>query len=58
MATRSSAIREINLASQPDLEPRFGALLPVLALDGQELTLAMGTRTIERFLDRVLGRAA
>lgn len=51
-------VREIDLAGQPDLEPRFGALLPVLTLDGRELTLAMGTRTIERFLDQVLGRMA
>ena len=51
-------VREIDLADQPDLEPRFGALLPVLALDGRELTLAMGTRTIDRFLDQVLGRTA
>jgi hypothetical protein len=51
-------VREIDLASQPELSTRLGALLPVLALDGQELTLAMGNRTIERFLDRVLGRAA
>lgn len=51
-------VKEIDLADQPDLEPRLGALLPVLALNGRELTLAMGTRTIERFLDQVLGRMA
>ncbi len=51
-------IQQVDVAKHPDLESRFGALLPVLALDGQELTLAMGTRTIERFLDRILGRAA
>jgi hypothetical protein len=51
-------VREVDLADKPELEVRFGALLPVLALGNQELTLAMGNRTIERFLDGVLGRAA
>ena len=51
-------VREINLAAKPGLEPRYGALLPVLAVGGQELALAMGGRTIGLFLDRVLGRLA
>ena len=51
-------IREIDLADHPDLEPRYGALIPVLALNGNELTLAMGARAIATFLDRTLGRAA
>lgn len=49
-------VHEVNLSQHPDLEPRYGALIPVLALDGHELTLAMGGPTIERFLDRILGR--
>jgi hypothetical protein len=51
-------IREIDLTDHPDLEPRYGPVLPVLALDGQQLTLAMGTRAISTFLDRTMGRAA
>ena len=51
-------VREINLADQPHLETRYGALIPVIAVDGQELTLVMGRRVINLFLDRVLGRAA
>jgi len=51
-------IREVNLSDQPELESRYGALIPVLALNGQELTLAMGRRAIDTFLGRVLGRLA
>lgn len=51
-------VREIDLVDHPELEQRLGALLPVLALDGHELALAMGARTIERFIDGVLGRVA
>jgi len=49
-------VREVDLAAHPELEARYGALIPVLALDGHELMLAMGSRTIDLFLDRVLGR--
>lgn len=51
-------VHEVDLKQQPDLEERYGALIPVLALNGTELTLAMGGRTIALFLDRVLGRLA
>jgi glutaredoxin-like protein DUF836 len=51
-------VREVDLARQPEFEERYGALIPVLALKGSELTLAMGGRTIALFLDRVLGRLA
>lgn len=49
-------VHEVNLGQHPELESRYGALLPVMALDGHELALAMGGPTIERFLDRILGR--
>lgn len=51
-------VREVNLVAHPELEPRLGALLPVLTLYGHELPLAMGGRTIDRFLDRLLGTPA
>lgn len=51
-------VREVNLAGHPDLEARYGALIPVIAFEGHELTLAMGTRVIDRFLERVLGQLA
>ena len=51
-------VREVNLSDQPELEARYGALIPVLALNGQELTLVMGGRVIDSFLDRVLGQLA
>ncbi len=49
-------IHEVNLSEHPEFESRYGALLPVMAIDTHELTLAMGGPTIERFLDRILGR--
>jgi hypothetical protein len=51
-------VREVHLSDQPEFESRYGALIPVLALGGQELTLVMSQRAIDRFLDRVLGRLA
>jgi hypothetical protein len=48
----------VYIAGNPELEQRYGGLLPVIALRGQELALAQGGRTIDRFLDRVLGRLA
>ena len=51
-------VREVDLDQHPELADRYGALIPVIALDGQELTLAMGQRAIDTFLDRVLGRLA
>jgi thiol-disulfide isomerase/thioredoxin len=49
-------VRVINLSERPELEPTYGARIPVIALGGQELSLAPGYRQIESLLDRVLGR--
>ena len=48
----------VDVDTDRELEARYGDLLPVIAMNGNELTLVMGRRVIERFLDRVLGRAA
>lgn len=51
-------VRVINLSERPELEPNYGERIPVIALGGQELSLAPGYRQIEGLLDRVLGRLA
>ena len=49
-------VREVDIDTDPELKVRYGDLIPVLALDGKELPLAMGRRAIDAFLDRVLPR--
>jgi len=51
-------VRVINLSQRPELEAAYGARVPVIALGGQELSLAPSQRQIESLLDRVLGRLA
>ena len=51
-------VRAVDIDADPELKRRYADLIPVIVLDGKELTLVMGRRTIETFLDRVLGRAA
>lgn len=52
------AVDAIDVASDPDLEARYGGLVPVLALGGQELPLVMSGRQLRAFLDRSLPRTA
>ena len=49
-------VREVDIDADPELKTRYGDLIPVLALNGIELPLAMGRRAIDGFLDRVLPR--
>lgn len=49
-------VRTIDVDADEELKQRYGGLVPVMAIGGSELTLVMGRRTIERFLDRTLGR--
>ena len=49
-------VHEVDIDADPDLKSRYGDLIPVLAVDGDELPLAMGRRAIDAFLDRVLPR--
>lgn len=51
-------VREVDIDADPELKARFGDLIPVLALNGTELPLAMGRRAIDAFFDRVLPRLA
>ena len=51
-------VREVDIDTDPELKARYGDLIPVIALNGQELPLAMGRRAIDAFLDRVLPRMA
>jgi hypothetical protein len=51
-------VRVVDIDTDPELKGRYGDLIPVIALNGRELTLAMGQRTISRFLDVLLGRLA
>ena len=51
-------VRFRDVAESPVLESDFGARVPVIALGSDELSLTLSERSIARFLDRVLGRAA
>jgi hypothetical protein len=51
-------MRYVDIDTDDALTARYHALLPVLALGGQELPLATGYRQIAAFLDRVVGRRA
>ena len=60
-ASRGEAVpivREVEVSTDPELESRYGGLVPVLALAGQELPLAMSDRQVRAFLDRTLPRLA
>ena len=50
------AVRQIDIASDPELERRYLVTIPVLALDRDELPLATSARSIRSFLERVLDR--
>lgn len=49
-------VRVLDVDADAELKRRYGGLIPVMAIGGNELTLVMGRRTIEHFLDRTLGR--
>jgi hypothetical protein len=51
-------VRVVNVDTQPALRERYNDVIPVMALPGSELPLAMGRRTINRFLDKALGQLA
>ena len=49
-----AGVRYVDVAGQPDLEARYGAVLPVLALAGRELSLTTSYRAIDHFLNATL----
>ena len=51
-------VRYVDISDQPDLQASYGALVPVLTIGSEVLSLTAGYRSISTFLDRVLGRAA
>ena len=51
-------IRYVDLAEAPDLETSYGALVPVLEVGVEKLSLTVSYSSISTFLDRVIGRAA
>ncbi len=51
-------IRYVDVSVDSDLEARFGARVPVLALGEDEIALTVSARAIAQLLDRNLGRAA
>jgi hypothetical protein len=55
---RIPRVRYRDVAESPALESAFGYRVPVIALGDDELSLTLSERSIARFLDRALGRAA
>ncbi len=51
-------VREVDVTTDPDLEARYGGLVPVYVLAGVELPLVMSGRQLRAFLDRALPRTA
>ncbi len=51
-------VRVTDIDRNPELRERYSDVVPVMAVLGSELPLAMGRRTIGRFLDQALGRLA
>lgn len=55
---RIPRVRYRNVEESPELESAFGPRVPVIAVGDDQLSLTLSERSIARFLDRVLGRAA
>jgi glutaredoxin len=51
-------IRDVDVDDDPETRERYGALVPVVALRGQELPLVMTARQLALFLDRTMPRIA
>jgi len=49
-----AVVREIDIASHPELERRHLERIPVLVVGGEELPLAVSIRAMRAFLERVL----
>jgi len=51
-------VRVVDIDANPLLRERYNDIVPIIAVNGAELPLAMGRRTIERFLTSALGVVA
>ena len=47
-------VHPVDIAANPETEREYGYRIPVLAMAGRELSLAMGERAIRRFLAEAL----
>ena len=54
LGRRTAALHERDIATDPALERRFFATIPVIELAGRRLELATSPAKIRRFLDDVL----
>jgi glutaredoxin len=50
-------VREIDIDTDPDLQQRYGALVPVVALGATELPLVTSGRQLRAFLDATMPRS-
>ena len=51
-------VRHVSIAADPDLETRYGALIPVFVVGADQLDLVISRRRLDAFLDRVLPQIA
>jgi hypothetical protein len=51
-------VHVVDIDVTPEYRDRYNDVVPVMTLNGNELPLAMGRRTIERFLTSALGVVA
>jgi hypothetical protein len=51
-------VRVVDIDADAELKRRYTDVIPVMRLNGTEIPLVMGRRTIDRFLDKTLGRLA
>ena len=51
-------VRDLDVATAPDLERRYGALVPVVAIGDAELPLVTSIRQLRAFLDASLPQLA
>jgi hypothetical protein len=51
-------VREVDVDSDPDMQARFGALVPVVAIGDAQLPLVTSGHQLRAFLSAVLPRSA
>ena len=51
-------VRDLDVATDPDLERRYGGLVPVVVIGDAELPLVTSVRQLRAFLDATLPRIA
>ena len=51
-------VRDVDVATDPELERRYGALVPVVVIGDAELPLVTSSRQLRAFLDATMPRVA